>query len=211
MDFIKATSEYTRKSSAILKKNWKILMLLILFTLGMLLGTYLVKQDNKFVLELLPNLFKNYINSKECGSIAVNFISSLSVNFFFLIFSFILGLCVIGIPFIAMIPFLKGVGIGMLCGYMYLKYTFGGLGYCVLIIYPGLIISLLALLMSCNLSISSSYNLLLVSTGNNEKTSKKDADFKIYCLRNLIVLIITVFSSVIDSIVIKMFSNLFSF
>ena len=211
MEIAKTAFEYSRGSLDSIKKNWKSLLLLSLFAFGILLGTYILKQNIDFTDSTLANIINECIKSKKEQSIASNFIDSLKFNLLFLLITFIFGFCAVGTPIITLIPIIKGLGMGLMCGYLYLKYNFSGLGYCVLIIYPGLIISMFALITACNFSMSFSYEMLLSVAGNNKKDSKGEYQLKLFCIRYLIVLVLSILASAVDSITIKLFSGLFSF
>ena len=211
MELAKTAYEYSRGSINNLKKNWKSLILLLLFAFGILLGTYILKHNGELMDTIIANAFNDYIEAKKDKSIAANFIDSIKINLIFIIISFVLGFCAIGTPLISLIPVVKGIGIGVICGYLYLKYNFSGLGYCVLIIYPGLIVSMMSLLMACNFSLSFSYDMLLSVIENNKKELKGEYKLKLFCIRYLIITAISIFGSVVDSFAIKLFSGLFSF
>lgn len=58
----------------------------------------------------------------------MNFINSLAVNAAFMLAVFVFGLCAVGLPLICVLPVIRGVGIGMLSGYLYSNFALRGLG-----------------------------------------------------------------------------------
>lgn len=214
MEIAKRSFEYSKSIIDTLKKNWKSIIFLFLFTFGILLGTYILKQNHDFTSTTLANILNEYISLKRGNTILDNFIASFKVNFIFVLLTFMLGFCAIGTPFITLVPVIKGIGMGLFCGYLYLNYNFSGLGYCVLIIYPGLIISLFALLSASNFSLSFSYEMLLSLFGTNNTKKKNlgaEHQLKIFCIRYIIIFIISIIGSIVDSLTIKLFSGLFNF
>ena len=209
MEINPAAYNYGRGVINTLKKNWKMLFSLIFFAVGLILGAIIIKNNNSFVIDTFMDMFKTYISVKKEQSIGLNFINSLTVNLAFILFSFILGLCAVGLPLISVLPLIKGIGIGMLSGFLYSNFALSGLGYCVLIIYPGLIPATFALMLSCSTGISSSYNMLF--SLSSSKSSKGELSLKFYCLKFLVIALITVFSSAIDAIVVRLFSSFFNF
>ena len=209
MEIHKSANEYGNSVFDALKKNWKVLIMLILFTVGMVLGAVIIKNNNNAVISAFTDIFKTYITARKSQSIMANFLNSLSVNSIFLLSAFVLGLCAVGIPLISVLPVIKGLGMGMLSGYMYSKFALSGLGYCVLIIYPGLIMSAFALLLSCSTAVSTSYEMLLSLSSN--KTIKGEGSLKFYCTKFVLIAAITILSSVLDAVVLRLFSGMFSF
>lgn len=97
----------------------------------------------------------------------------------------------------------------MLSGYLYSNFALRGLGYCVLVIYPGLILAIFALLLACSAGINSSYEMLL--SLSSAKAQRGEGSIKIYCMRFLIICILIVLAAVTDAAASKLFCRLFSF
>ena len=154
-------------------------------------------------------MFSVYIRSKSSQSLGMNFINSLAVNAAFMLAVFVFGLCAVGLPLICILPIIRGVGIGMLSGYLYSNFALRGLGYCVLVIYPGLIPAIFALLLACSAGINSSYEMLL--SISSAKAQRGDGSIKIYCMRFLIICILIVLAAVTDAAASRLFCRLFSF
>lgn len=209
MEMRSSAYDYTNKIIVAFKKNWKIILFLVLFAIGMIIGAILIKKDNSEIINSFLNIFKTYIRIKKEQSIGSNFINSLAINLIFVLCAFILGLCAVGLPFISMLPVIKGVGIGMLTGFLYSNFALRGLGYCILVLYPGLMPAVYTLLLSCNIGVNTSYNMLLTLSSN--KIIKGETNLKIYCLKFLIFFVLIIFSSVIDAMAISLFSGFFSF
>ena len=211
MELVKTSYEYIRGLMELIKKKWKSFVILFLFAFGILLGAYILKQNIEFTNTTLSSIINSYISSKKEQSIAFNFINSLKLNLFFILTTFLLGFCAVGTPFITLVPIIKGIGTGLICGYLYLEYNFNGLGYCTLIIYPGLIIFMLTLIAACNLSMSFSYEMLSCIAGNNKRNTQGEYSLKLFFIRYAIVLTLSILSSAIDSVTIRLFSGLFNF
>ena len=175
----------------------------------MIFGAILIKKDDSEIINSFLDIFKTYIRIKKEQSIGLNFMNSLAINLIFVLCAFILGLCAVGLPFLSILPIIKGIGIGMLTGFLYSNFALQGLGYCVLILYPGLMPAVYALLLSCTTGVKSSYNMLLSLSSN--KAIKGETNLKIYCIKFLIFFMLIIFSSVIDAVVIRLFSGFFSF
>lgn len=209
MDINAAAKEYGTNALTTIKKNGRILVMLAVFAVGMIIGAVFIKRGDGLVSAAISDTFTAYIKAKSTQSLGLNFISSLAVNAAFMLTAFVFGLCAVGLPFICSLPLLKGMSIGMLSGYLYAKFALKGLGYCVLVIYPGLIPAVFALLLACSAGINSSYEMLL--SLSSTKAQKGERSLKIYCIRFLIICILVLISAVLDATVSRLFCRLFSF
>lgn len=209
MDINTAAKEYGTNALTTIKKNSRILVMLAIFATGMIIGAAFIKRGDELTSESIFDMFTAYIKVKNEQSLGANFMSSFAVNASFLLAAFIFGLCAVGLPFVCSLPLLKGVGIGMLSGYLYAKYALKGLGYCVLIIYPGLIPAIFALLLACSAGIHSSYEMLL--SLSSTKAQRGERSIKIYCVRFLIICVLVIISAALDGATSRLFCRLFSF
>lgn len=154
MDINAAAKEYGNGVITSLKKNRRILIMMLLFAAGMIIGALSLKKADSYLSGAFSDMFSVYIRSKSGQSLGMNFINSLAVNAAFMLAAFVFGLCAVGLPLICILPIIRGVGIGMLSGYLYSNFALRGLGYCVLVIYPGLIPAIFALLLACSAGIN---------------------------------------------------------
>lgn len=209
MDINSAAKEYGNGVITSLKKNRRILIMMLLFAAGMIIGAVSLKRADSYLSGAFSDMFSVYIRSRCSQSLGMNFINSLALNAAFMLAAFVFGLCAVGLPLICILPIIRGVGIGMLSGYLYSNFALRGLGYCVLVIYPGLIPAIFALLLACSAGINSSYEMLL--SLSSAKAQRGEGSIKIYCMRFLIICILIVFAAVIDAAASRLFCRLFSF
>lgn len=209
MDINAAAKEYGNGVITSLKKNRRILIMMLLFAAGMIIGALSLKKADSYLSGAFSDMFSVYIRSKSSQSLGMNFINSLAVNAAFMLAVFVFGLCAVGLPLICILPIIRGVGIGMLSGYLYSNFALRGLGYCVFVIYPGLIPAIFALLLACSAGINSSYEMLL--SLSSAKAQRGEWSIKIYCMRFLIICILIVLAAVTDAAASRLFCRLFSF
>ena len=118
-----------------------------------------------------------------------------------------MGFSLIGYVFLTAVPLLKGLGLGAVSGYLYASYKLTGLAYCLLIIYPGAVVSTFALIIACNDSCEYSKNAYakaIVGRGQFEKD-----ETRIYLIRQLILCGVCAVSSAIDAFSGLIFSRFF--
>ena len=113
----------------------------------------------------------------------------------------------IGYPFLVWLPCIKGIGLGAFAGYLYSAYKLSGLGYWILTVFPGAIVSSVALIIACNDSCDYSKNAFMKSLRGRGQFEKDET--KIFLVRQLILIGICVISSFIDSVFTFAFSGFF--
>lgn len=175
----------------------------------MIIGAVSLKRADSYLSGAFSDMFSVYIRSKSSQSLGMNFINSLAVNAAFMLAVFVFGLCAVGLPLICILPIIRGVGIGMLSGYLYSNFALRGLGYCVLVIYPGLTPAIFALLLACSAGINSSYEMLL--SLSSAKAQRGEGSIKIYCMRFLIICILIVLAAVTDAAASRLFAGCSAF
>ena len=197
---------YNGKSLKKLFENSRIFCLTFMFVIGICVGSAMLESSDS-VIEKISELFNTYSSVRSGQGILRNFLNSFAVNGIFMIINVFLGFSLIGYPFLTLLPLIKGLGLGAVCGYLYSAYKFTGLGYSLLMIIPGAIVSTFALLLACNNSCEYSKNACMkaiVGAGQFEKD-----ETRLFLTRQLVFLIISAASSGIDAFLNIIFSSLF--
>lgn len=205
----KSKYNYKVYNGKVIKKmleNSRIYLLTVFFALGIIIGAVSINSES-ILIEKLSSLIDSYTLLKAGQGMVENFCNSLSVNSVFLALNLFLGFSLIGYPFIIWLPLLRGMGIGTVCGYLYSVYRFSGLGYSLLIIYPGAIASTFAFILACNDSCEYSKNAYSKSIQGRGQFEKDET--KIYIFRQMIFLGITAVSALIDALFSTGFSRFF--
>ncbi|MCL2509029.1 MAG: stage II sporulation protein M [Oscillospiraceae bacterium] len=191
-----------------LASNRRVLLLTLIFAAGMLIGAGVVRSNADSLIVKLLTLFNNYREVKEAQSIIVNFCNSFINSFIYLLVVYCAGLCAVGTPLIYAVPMIRGLGLGIISGYLYNAYALKGVGYSALIIYPGVIFSVVALLTACNEGILMSKDVLTLLTNRGGET---ETGYKLYCVRFVIFSVVTAFGAVAETFFYMMFSRFFTF
>lgn len=202
------TYDFTR-IKMVLREEWKMFTLVSLFFSGMIIGAISVKHTDNMLNARLVIMFSDYTMLRTTQSFFQTFINSFSVCLLFLLVVFTSGLCAVGAPIIAIVPLFRGIGIGVVSGYLYSTYSMSGAGYCMTVIFPSAIISTATLLFGCNESFIMSYEIYNIISG---KTQNKHGNLlKKYSIRFSILLIIMLLSAIIDTITTMIFASKFNF
>ena len=197
---------YNGKSIKKVLENSRIYFMTAFFAVGMIIGASSLNNES-ILFEKTSQIIESYTLLKSDQGILMNFCNSLTVSAVFVFINLVLGFSMIGYPLLLFLPFLRGLGIGMVCGYLYSAFKLTGLGYSILVIYPGAIVSTFALFMACNDSCEYSKNAYLKAIRGRGQFEKNET--KVYLLRQLVFFGILAASSLLDALFSKIFSGFF--
>ncbi len=200
---------YHIKPINIPKINYKPILFFIFFLLGLLTGVICIKYGVDSLIELASDIFEQSRMEDGEKSTFEFFFSDFLSSVCFLLASFIVGLCALGIPFLPVIPFIKGVYLGALGGYMYTQYQISGVGYCALIIYPGAALMLAALIYGCTESMLMSLDICSILL--HKQKGPKANTLKLYCIRYGVLIFIALLAAIINTVSFKIFAGHFTF
>jgi len=194
------------KYTAALERNWQKLALLGLYAVGLFLGAKTAGAASSGwqarLLELLRAQRLNRAGLSPFGSALGYF----GTDFLFMLAAFLLGLCAAGLPFLLLLPVLRGMGTGVVSGWLYMTYGLPGVGYCVLVLCPAAVVSVLIMLAYCKESMLMSGDMALVLTG---KQDKMESSLRLYVTRYLVLLLVTVLAAALDAMCFAAFSGIF--
>lgn len=188
--------------------NWLMYLLVVLFFIGLVIGSFSVKNSENFFVAKLSDYYMNYLQEKSTYSFLSIFLNTFLLSLTAVTASFFVGLCAVGVPFVAAIPAISGVIIGVVSGYIYESFLLKGLGYCAIIIFPAAAIAVGAIIFSCKESMLMSKNMLAL-LGNGRISQQQS--FKKYCLKFLIYVSVCAFGALIEAMLSNLFADLFIF
>ena len=197
---------YNGKSLKKVFENSRLYLLIVMFVFGLTAGASVIKSESEITDKIIL-LFENYISQKSGQGMLENFCNSLTVNALFFLINLLFAFSLIGIPFIITLPMLKGFGLGCFCGYLYSTFRLTGLGYGILMVYPGAIVSAMAFILACNDSCEYSRNAFLKSIKGKGQYEKDET--RVYLTRQLVFSGICAASSAIDALTDALFSGFF--
>ena len=186
------------------------LFMSFVFLIGMLVGTICIEKVKIETIRNLDFLFCSDFKVRLNQTWINNFIASFSSSFIFVIFMVIMAFSFPGLIFIPVILMFRGVGLGLVGGYLYLIYGLKGVAFYILILIPGIFISSLGLIsISCD-SMRFSYKLsskLMPKSGNDRLWNEMIA----YLKRVGYTTVIFVISPLADITFMMLFSRFFKF
>ncbi len=192
------------------KNNKVIIVLAIFIAFGMVCGALCVGTVNMEFLHKLDFLFLNDFKERiGCSGLDI-FISSF---FSILVFALIIEVTALSFWGAVVIPLLvtfRGLGLGIVAGYLYLIYGLKGIAFYILILLPGIFISSIGIVIFAAESFKFSCkfaNKILPKSDNEYLWS----EFKVHIKKISYALIILLVSSVIDMSFLALFSRFFEF
>lgn len=176
--------------------------LLVFLSLVLLFGVFLGSNIEEFIknqtLDDITSMFLNNFKNRVSQPIFYVFVSSLSSIFLFILVSFFMGLSIWGFLFVPLVPFFRGLSIGLVQNYLYSQYGLKGLLFQLIVLFPGIFISSIAILLMSKESmlISQAFSNILIFRSNSKH--EKKSDLKTYIVKVGIVLSISLGSVIVD-------------
>lgn len=197
---------YNGKALKKIFENSRIILLLLLFAIGLIAGA-LSNNGESEISDKIAEIAKSFIISRNQNGFIDIIINSFLSSGLLMIINLFLAFSLVGYPLLIWLPCIKGIGLGSIAGYLYSVYKITGLGYCILTIFPGAIVSTVALIIACNDSCDYSKNAFMKSLRGRGQYEKDET--KIFIIRQLIMIGICIVSSITDSAFSVMFSRFF--
>lgn len=193
-----------------LHNNKLLIFLSIILLAGIFLGAVLIKLADKNILKLINILFLSDFKESLSKNLLDTFISSISSTFIFILISFFMGLSIWGFILAPIIPFIRGICIGLSECYFYSVYGIKGICFYTLVFLPGIFISSIAILLMTreSIKISNSFSSIIFCKNKLDNIYKST---QLYLLRSGCISIIVIISSATDLISTLLFSKFFSF
>lgn len=197
---------YNGKALKELIENSKVYIFSILFAIGIIMGA-LSMNSNSELLKSIKELTESFLDTRSQQGIIENFYDSFVINSLLLLLNIFFAFSLIGYPFIVWLPIIRGMGTGVIIGYIYSTYKITGLAYSVLTLCPGIAVSTVAFILSCNNSCDYSKNAFMKALRGRGQFEKDET--KVYLFRQSILLAVCAASSVIDSVFSFLFLRFF--
>ncbi len=198
--------KHTRKTPLDGAKIRFLIMSALIIT-GMAIGAIIIQRG--YAIYYINGLFEDFLSLRQSQSFLSIFLSSAGSAILLIIAVFISGASAVGVPLSCAALIYKGLGLGLTCGYLYAVFGLKGLLFSALIIIPHGFLSSVALILGCRESWGLSM-LIFSQLLPESKYYKLWGDFKIFCKRYIVILVITLISCFIDALFTKIFIGLIS-
>ncbi len=187
------------------------LLLLLVFSLfsGVLIGSIIIGESTTVAsLDLSVHVAHHFAQRSQNG-ILVSALRSFGSAVVYLFLVYLSGMSVWGSIALVLLPACKGLGIGVVCGYLYLSQGLHGLALSLLVVIPISFANSLLLVVACRYSLPFSTKLAAYCFSYSF-AEQETISLRIYHLRFLLLLLMEVFVSLADGLLSATFLNIFS-
>lgn len=194
-----------------IKKYGFALLAFILLLCGLIFGAIYAEYASQGFLDSLDFLFITNLEARLSQNTFGTFCACFASDFIFLTAVFLLGISPWGIPLLPLILIFKGFGIGLTAGYLFILYSFKGIGFYLLIILPGtFLFSISLVLITVNAFYCSKRIFLAIisKTFPQQLLHKSVVNFS---SRSMSLLIMTFCAAILDSALWTLFAGTFNF
>ncbi len=192
------------------RNNGRFLCMTVSLLLGVLIGSLLVRNNVLLSRTVMESYFRDFISSRSSNPTITVFIFSLLSSCVYLCIAYIMGLFMYGTIPSVFLPAFRGLGIGAVCGYIYLVYGLKGAAFVLLIILPFHFCYSLILLIGCREAMIFSGSMFLGYTKNLSITNMHIA-LKKYNLRFLVLFLVCAAVAIPDCLFSAIFLDVFGF
>ncbi len=175
------------------KENKTFIYSIFFYIAGLICGSLIYKKcQNNTLNEVLSATNESFLQL---------FINNLSNYFLLFAISILLGLCLVGFPFINLIPMFLGFETGMKIAFYYINYSVKGVGYTILMIAPFICFYLTIIIYSISMSYRISKNIynITVRKENIEEEFNYKNYLKKYIIYAIIILLVALFNTIITT------------
>lgn len=190
------------------QKRQRQIFLFAMFLVGLIIGTLTVRNGDKIIPERVYMLIQYYMDVKKEQSVWLNFNNVFLKRVLLLLFVYCTGVCALGAPALYLTPTVYGVGVGVVSGYLYAAFALKGIGCCALMLYPGEILFITALIPACATGIEMTGKILHHMSGAQDLP---DLSLREYSARFGIILLLCAVSAVLETAMFALFSGYFQF
>ena len=186
-----------------IKRNPALTFLSLVFFVGVVIGAVFSRPLEEAQTGIFNSLSGNTISSGSFAGFWGEFSKVFFPSFSTLICIYLLGFSAVSQPILSFIPFFRGLGLGLICGQIYLIYGLKGVGYCSLFVYPIQAIQLFIVVIAVKEALAVSKIFFAVLRGEVEYRISNRM-LKIYSLKFFLLIVFLILSALLH-IVLKFF------
>ena len=191
-----------------INQNNSLIFIAFCLLLGILAGVLIFKTKNSD-LEYYSSEFKyiySRLNSGFLPAATYSFLNQLP----FAAAIFLSGTCMVGAVLVPAVVMVRGAIYGIIMGYAYNSFGLMGIVFNLLIFIPSAVIAALALILSSREALGFSLSLARLALPETKKPHIEQ-DFKLYCMRQLFVLMFFALSALVQALMSISFISFFEF
>ena len=197
------------KLKTIMTEKWQVVLLVSLFWAGLIIGCLYIGNAEGTMYDRLTSVITENVVGRAAYSGVQIFKSAIFKYGLFLFASFLFGLSAVGYPGVLAIPLFSGIANGIISGFVYTSFGWKGFFYCLSTLYPGLIISMVALIIGSCESLEMSVSIFKIAMDKNRLSNENT--LKKYLYQYMILFGITIAACIFEVLMCNLFLPKFSF
>lgn len=182
-----------------ISKNNILIVLTVFFLVGLSFGIFSIGKYPVFD-EWNNSYLNNFIDSRMLGGFLNIAVKSFFTSMIYVVMCFVFGASMLGVVLVPFVIAFMGFTYGGVTALLYATYSLKGIAIHAVLILPFSIIFVTALLIAAKQSLS--YSLLLANlTLPRTAPQNLSFSFKNYCIKYLFVIILVIFSAIVDAVI----------
>lgn len=186
-------------------------VLAVLFMIGLIVGAVSGRGFRQEVFEQLDLLFITNIDARMSMNAFDIFISCFVSYFLFIFCVFLSAMSVWGFGMIPLLSALKGFSVGISTAFIFSQYQLSGIGFYILVVLPGTVLFLFALIRYATQGFSMSMRYVRLSMFGNEGDVDVRQHIKLFLKNTMFALLSVGGCAVTDMVLWIVFANKFQF
>ncbi|MBQ3284099.1 MAG: stage II sporulation protein M [Ruminococcus sp.] len=182
-----------------------------LFLLGLIIGAVSGRGFGKETFEKLDLLFVTNIDARMDMSVFNIFVSCFVSYFLFIFCVFLSGFSVWGFLTVPMLSAVKGFTVGLSSAFVFSQYRLSGIGFYILVVLPGTVLFLFALVRYATYGFRMSLGFLRLSMLGCEHEPQLSVHIKAFVKKTIFALLSVGGCAVVDMVLWVLFANKFDF
>lgn len=192
----------------VIEKHYNIIILTSLFIFGLIIGSLIISKNSSDFNSSISTLYDNFVTSIREKSFITTFFYTFFTSMVYVFLFFIMGTNALGVPFVYFLCCIKGIGNGIISGYLYMTFGLQGVGFSTLVLFPYALSSGIIVILMGNSSLKMSKSIF--SGLSTKFANQSEITIKKYCVNYLIYTAFFIISSLIDAIFKASFSGVFN-
>ena len=181
-----------------IKRNRLLIILMLLFFGGLFSGVVLYDRQNELCVSFSKYLIGEYSRGGDFGF--WNLLFDNFLNFLLLIaVCFCVGSSILGVILSPMCMYICGVIYGLLSASLYSQFALKGVAFYAVMVLPSAVFVIIALLFAVKESVNFSFSLARLIMPNYV-TKNITIEFKEYCIRYVIICLITLLAALVEAL-----------
>lgn len=181
------------------------------FLIGLIVGAATGRGFRQEIFEKLDLLFVTNIDARMEMNVFDIFISCFVSYFLFIFCVFLAGLSVWGFSAVPLLSALKGFTVGLSSAFIFSQYQLSGIGFYILVVLPGTVLFLFALIRYATQGFRMSLRFMRLSMFGSDTEADLRKHLKLFIKHTMFALLSIGVCAVIDMILWILFANKFQF